>query len=66
MRRDLTAGLAHKYFGPNGRPGRCFNCEKLVDESKNFRSTAALAKYRLLGLCQQCQDTISAEEQEEY
>lgn len=57
MRQDLTAGLARMYFGPNARPGRCARCEKLVDESKDFRTKAALAKYKLTGLCQQCQDT---------
>jgi hypothetical protein len=66
MRRDLTVGLARSAFGAHQRPGRCFRCEKLVDESTNFRTTSALAKYKLSGLCQQCQDIEFAEEQEEY
>jgi hypothetical protein len=49
----------------NPRPGRCYRCEKLVDESKNFRSMLALAEYKLSGLCQQCQDIVFAEEQED-
>lgn len=66
MRRDLIAGLARMCFGASPRPGRCLRCEKLVDESKNFRSTAALAEYKLSGLCQQCQDSVAAEEYDEY
>jgi hypothetical protein len=58
MHRDLTIAAARAH----PRPGRCFRCEKIIDESKEFRDKISFMKYKQFGLCQPCQDVIFTED----
>lgn len=62
MRRDLMIAAARTCFKSQPRPGRCFRCEKIIDESKEFRNKIAFMKYKQFGLCQPCQDIVFAED----
>jgi len=62
MRRDLTIAAARTGFRNQPRPGRCFRCEKIIDEEKEFRNKLAFMKYKQFGLCQSCQDVVFADD----
>jgi hypothetical protein len=58
MEEKILRDIAKFIFRSEPRPGRCFRCERVINEDVEFRDTRSQKEWHISHLCQQCQDRM--------
>jgi hypothetical protein len=62
MNKKIVRAIAQAIFKSDPRPGRCYRCQRIIDERSEFLNAQSRTEWRLSHLCQQCQDWAFQEE----
>jgi hypothetical protein len=66
MDSKLVSMLATAVFDSTPRPGRCYRCQRIVNERQEFRDHKSYTEWKISHLCQQCQDLAFRNPEEEH